>query len=169
MPSACQPSKKSAAMSTERRYFATALSRSPMAMSPLASSKISSGVCILSVSGADQGAPSASWRARFLADLAFSRFKASRLLPVVQPFVENDALLVMEKPFLKRCLLLASITIREWLSLLQNSDKSIITRRRKIADLAGTQECHSFFDRGKIRRFVLRFLALGGRLILWFL
>src|SRR5207249_12216530 len=43
-PSACQPSKKFGSRSTQRWYFATALSSSPIARSPLASSKISSRV-----------------------------------------------------------------------------------------------------------------------------
>src|SRR5207237_1240638 len=74
-----------------------------------------------------------------------------------------------EKPFFKRCLLLASISISGWLTFLQNSDKPISTRRRKIADLAGAQECHGLFDSEKIRRLVGRFLALRWRLVLWFL
>src|SRR5215471_5386644 len=46
MPSACQPSKNSGPISTQHRYFLTALSKSPMARSPFASSKISSSVSI---------------------------------------------------------------------------------------------------------------------------
>src|SRR5207249_5285295 len=172
MPSACQPSKKSGAISTQRRYFATALSRSPTAMSPLASSKISSADCSIKISRAHTGAATAP--------LAFAKLKAGCLLPVAQPFVKNNALLVIDKPFLKRCLLLAGICVSGWLALFQNTNKSVITRRGKIADLARIQECHGLFDGRKIgrlvlrflafgRRFVLRFLALGRRFVLWFL
>ena len=45
IPSACQPSKKFESSPTQRRYFSTAASSSPMARSPFASSKISSIVC----------------------------------------------------------------------------------------------------------------------------
>src|SRR5436190_3562056 len=94
--------------------------------------------------------------------LAFARLQASGLLPVVQPFVKNDALLVIEKSFFKRCLLLGSICICRWLSLFQNCNEPVFTRWGKIADLAGVQECHGIFNGGKIGRFVLlRFLVFG--------
>src|SRR5207302_7070817 len=83
-----------------------------------------------------------------VSSLSFARLQASGLLPFVQPFVKNDALLVIEKPFLKRCLLLGSICICRWLTLFQNSNEPVFTRRGKIADLAGVQECHGIFDRG---------------------
>src|ERR1043166_3920959 len=47
MPRACQPSKNWASSSTQWRYFSTALSSSPTARSPFASSKISSRVGIV--------------------------------------------------------------------------------------------------------------------------
>src|SRR5207249_4354827 len=91
--------------------------------------------------------------------LALLKLQSGRLLPVVQPLVKNDALLVIEKSFLKRCLLLGGICLRGWLSLFQNRNKSVLTRGDKIADFARIEECHGIFNRGKIRRFVLRFFA----------
>src|SRR5207247_10266108 len=85
--------------------------------------------------------------------LSLARLQASRLLPVVQPFVKNDALFVIEKSFFKRCLLLGSICICRWLSLFQNSNEPVLTRRGKIADLAGVKECHGIFNVRKIGRF----------------
>src|SRR5439155_23014323 len=38
--------------------------------------------------------------------LAFSKFQAGRLLPVAQPFVKDNALLIIENSFLKGCHLL---------------------------------------------------------------
>src|ERR1700730_3745479 len=75
MPSACQPSKKSGSSSTQRRYFSTALSSSPIARSPFASSKSSSSVGIAAC-------------ARSLAGRRL--LEAGRLAPVLQPFKEND-------------------------------------------------------------------------------
>src|SRR5437016_2484352 len=66
-------------------------------------------------------------KAPFLGALAFAELKSGCLLSVAQPFVENNSLFVIEKSFLKRCLFLASLTVREGLSLLQNSDKSVST------------------------------------------
>ena len=58
---------------------------------------------------------------------AFAELKTGCLLAVAQPFVENNALLVIAKPFFKRCLFLASTTIRGRLLLFQNSNKSVST------------------------------------------
>ena len=97
--------------------------------------------------------------------LALLTFQAGGLLPVVQPFVKNDALFGIEKFFFERCLLLGSICFCRWLPLFQNCNEPVFTRWGKIADLAGVQECHGIFNGGKIGRFVLlRFLRLrlGG-------
>src|SRR5947207_12415368 len=102
MPSACQPSKKVGSSCTHRWYFSTALFKSPTATSPLASSKISSGVCIYSRNGhkghneREREAPNRNFR-RALCELgceslSFLKFQPCSLLPVAQPFDENDSL-----------------------------------------------------------------------------
>src|SRR5439155_11598797 len=162
MPSACQPSKKSGAISTLCRYFAAALSKSPTARSPLASSKISSGDCSI------EFVVFARKPFGAVNSLAFARLQASRLLAVVQPFVKNDALLVIEKSFFKRCLLLGSICICRWLPLFQNCNEPVFIRWGKIADLTGVQECHGIFNGGKIghARIAVRSYCGRGRFVL---
>src|SRR5260221_8377221 len=67
MPRACQPSKKSGASCVQRRYFSTAVSRSPRARSPLASSNNSSTSGVVLIFGAarkkkaGQPAPDENW------------------------------------------------------------------------------------------------------------
>src|SRR5262249_40197786 len=97
IPSACQPSKKPESSCTQRRYFSTALPRSPIATSPLASSKICSSVCILysrtttttvtkKASTGFSGSRYFVSFADFLRGSTFLKFQACCLLPVAQPF-----------------------------------------------------------------------------------
>src|SRR4029077_5265809 len=119
IPSACQPSKKSGSSSTHRRYFSTALAKSPTATSPLASSKISSGVAIYFVlaprTQRSQRNTDIKFQpddysvsfARFVRTLPFLIFQACRLLPVAQPFHNNNTLLVLKNSLFEGCFFLA--------------------------------------------------------------
>src|SRR5213076_1974365 len=70
IPRACQPSKNCGSRSTQRRYFSTALSKSPTARSPFASSKMSSRVSTRS--------------------LTSGKLHSGFALPVMQPFEKDN-------------------------------------------------------------------------------
>src|SRR4051794_10322470 len=109
----------------QRRYFSTALFRSPIAMSPLASSKISSGVAIdpfsyksrnghkkIPTANFKRTTASLSFVGLFLV-LSFLELQASCLLPVPQPFDQYNALLVFKNSLFEGNLLLSSIGVRK--------------------------------------------------------
>src|SRR5262245_60518479 len=172
IPSACQPSKKFESICTHWRYFSTALSRSPTATSPLASSKISSGVAIhhfrtttITVTRKCPTAPlilntSCPWWT-LCEHLAFLEFQAGCLLPVAQPFHKNNALFVLKHLLLKRCLFLAGNRLAERLSLFSNCYASVSARRHKIGNIAGIQQCDRVLNREKLRRLFFRFFVVG--------
>src|SRR5690348_16899026 len=85
IPSACQPSKKSGSISAHRRYFSTADSSSPIARSPLASSKISSRVGSIFI--LEYGR---------LYTLALDKLHVGRALPVPQPLIEHNLLFAFQ-------------------------------------------------------------------------
>src|ERR1700740_2232790 len=98
IPSACQPSKKSGSISTQRRYFSTASSSSPIARSPLASSNILSRVCSIDIFERGQHDR--------LYTSAFGKLHISRALPGAQPLVEHNLLFAFQVLPVKRYLAL---------------------------------------------------------------
>src|SRR5438105_3215012 len=178
MPSACQPSKKSASSWMQRRYFSAALSRSPTATSPLASSKISSGVAIDLFSHKDhnshQEIPTATFKATIASSpfvysvgaLSFLELQAGCLLSVAQPFDEYNAFLVLKDSLFEGDFLVSGIRVGKRFSFFQNRNESVGTRGHKVSNVARVQKCHSIFYSKQLRRLILR--LLGIRFLLFF-
>src|SRR5256885_13301943 len=83
--------------------------------------------------------------------LAFLELQASRLLPVVQPFDEYNALLVFKDSLFEGNLLLSSIGVRKRFSFFQNRNNSLGTGRHKVADVARVQQRHGIFYSKQLR------------------
>src|SRR5205085_12459119 len=145
---ACQPSKKFGSTSTQRRYFSTALSSSPTARSPFASSKMSSRVGISAI-GVQRGSA-----LRF----RFGHLNARVALPITKPFVENDRAIPRRDIFFKLgsgFLILRGIGR---VAFLHQNDESAIAPGNKIARFARLKLGRDIFNHHRVGRFVLWFV-----------
>src|ERR1700730_1490135 len=139
IPSACQPSKNSGSTSTQRRYFSTALSSSPMARSPLASSKISSRVSTRPKKRASALGPQETGFA-----LAFA-----------EPIVKNKVAFVVQNTLLEGSLVRLILSFVGRFAFLKHNDESAVFRWNKFAHLARLKLRDRVFDCEQIRRLVL--------------
>src|SRR5256885_8351566 len=145
MPSACQPSKNAGSSSTQRRYFSTAASNSPMARSPFASSKSSS-------SGDMRQLPSGLG----LRGQVF--LKSSCAAPFVEPFVEDDHAFALEIILFEARLRGREPSWITWLARFEERDETAGLGRHEISRIARIHFAHRALDGsqiGNVRLFLL--------------
>src|SRR4051794_11473420 len=172
IPNACQPSKNWESISVQRRYFSTALSSSPIARSPLASSKMSSRDSMCSVADAVSvrweansfptiGASQKSGGLAWFCLLALQDPRFPLLFP--QPFEERNFAFVGADTIAQFLLLRAVLCFIRRLSFFQRGDNATIFPWEKLTDIARLQCSHGILHRDQIRWFllVLRFIAFG--------
>src|SRR4051794_39132797 len=151
MPRACHPSKNSGSSSTQRRYFSTALSSSPMARSPFASSNISSRALMPVV-------PTLAFRRRR------SELEARRAPALSEPLVEHDHPFALQVIFFEARLRLREARRVARLARLKDGYQATRRGRDKVGRITGIQFAHRVFNHGKIRSVgLLLFRFLGRR------
>src|SRR3989442_3385004 len=158
IPSACQPSKKFASTSTQRWYFATALSSSPIARSPFASSKISSRVCSIW-----KGVESRPTRPPL--QLTFGRGRQTGVaLAIAQPFHKHVFARGFKVTLLERRLGFLIFRGIGRLAFFHQHNQSTVDPGNKVAHLARLKLSGHILDHHQVGRLVLRFFGRIFRL-----
>src|SRR3954467_11127523 len=137
MPSACQPSKKPGSSSTQRRYFSTALSSSPMARSPFASSNSSSPADMKRTRGLGL-----RWDVCLL--------QSGRAPPLLQPLVEHHHPFALEIVLFESRFRLGKSRRIGWIARLEAHDQPAFLRRHEFTRVSRIEFADRTLDHRKI-------------------